>query len=51
MRPCMRNEVVCVLGEARSCVTLKDQSIHVGNSQDKNCVECKVNIVNFVVIN
>ena len=27
---------MCDLGEARSCVTLKDQTIHVGNS----CVEC-----------
>ena len=32
----MRNEVVCDLGEARSCATLKYQLIHVGNS----CVEC-----------
>ena len=34
------HEVVCDLGEARSCATLKDQSIHVGNSLGKNCVEC-----------
>ena len=36
MRPCMKNEVVCDLGEASLCATLKDQPIHVCNSY----VEC-----------
>ena len=32
MRPCIRKKVVCDLEEARSCVTLKVQMAHVGNS-------------------
>ena len=35
MQPYIRKKVVCYLEEARSCVTLKIQMAHVGNS----CIE------------